>query len=56
LRRRDEKNIIIIDTNPDNYALQPHNAIHISEWNGDLDDTQLLDLVLPRDIKPATPN
>jgi len=42
---RDLKNVIIIDTNPDSYALQPHNAIHINEWTGDPDDTQLLELV-----------
>lgn len=45
--------MIIIDTNPDQYSLQPHNAIHVNEWHGDLDDTRLLELV--RSSAPPAP-
>ena len=42
---RDIRHIVIVDTNADSYANQPLNAVPIKPWQGDLDDTALLDLV-----------
>ncbi|KAF7457495.1 NIF-domain-containing protein [Cryptosporidium felis] len=39
------KDIIIIDNSPISYILQPENAIPISSWFNDENDTQLLDLI-----------
>ncbi len=41
---RDLSHVIIIDDNPDNYSMQPENAIPISRWEGDRSDTVLRDL------------
>ena len=41
----DIRHIVIVDTNADSYANQPLNAVPIKPWQGDLDDTALLDLV-----------
>ena len=42
---RDLKKTIIIDNCADNYKLQENNGLPISSWIGDINDTQLKDLV-----------
>lgn len=41
---RDEKKVIIIDTNPTSYKLQPENAIPMKPWDGKSDD-KLISLI-----------
>jgi RNA polymerase II subunit A small phosphatase-like protein len=36
---------IIIDNSPTSYALQPQNAIPISSWFSDPNDTELVELI-----------
>jgi hypothetical protein len=42
---RDLRHVIIVDTNPRSYRLQKYNGIAIKPWDGDLNDTELLNLV-----------
>ena len=42
---RDLKDIIIIDNSPASYIFHPTNAIPISTWFNDPNDTELLDLI-----------
>lgn len=42
---RDLKNVIIIDNSPTCYMFHPSNAIPISSWFEDQNDTELLDLI-----------
>jgi RNA polymerase II subunit A small phosphatase-like protein len=37
--------IIIIDNSPTSYAFQPQNAIPISSWFSNPNDTELVDLI-----------
>ncbi len=37
--------IVMIDTNPDAYSLQPHNAIPMKPWHGDTSDKELVALI-----------
>ncbi|CAB4255818.1 similar to Saccharomyces cerevisiae YPL063W TIM50 Essential component of the Translocase of the Inner Mitochondrial membrane (TIM23 complex) [Maudiozyma barnettii] len=57
---RDVNKVIIIDTNPTNYKLQPENAIPMKSWDGKADD-KLISLIpfleylatqQPTDVKP----
>lgn len=41
---RDVNKVIIIDTNPDSYKLQPENAIPMKPWKGEYDD-KLIQLI-----------
>lgn len=48
---RDLSKTIIIDNLEENFTKQPHNGLMIKSWNGDLNDSQLLDfIVILRDI------
>lgn len=42
---RDLRHVIIVDTNPESYGLQKYNGVAIKPWDGDLHDTELLNLV-----------
>ena len=42
---RDLKDVIIIDNSPASYIFHPINAIPITSWFNDLNDTELRDLV-----------
>lgn len=42
---RDLRKVIIVDTNSVSYSYQPDNAVAIKPWNGDLNDTELIDLI-----------
>lgn len=42
---RDLKEIIIIDNAPASYIFHPSNAIPITSWFNDPNDTELLDLI-----------
>jgi import inner membrane translocase subunit TIM50 len=42
---RDLGQIIIMDSNPDAYSLQPNNSIAVPAWDGNPDDTYLLDII-----------
>ena len=42
---RDLRHVIIVDTNPHSYRLQKYNGIAIKPWDGDLNDTELINLV-----------
>ena len=42
---RDLRHVILIDTNPASYRNQKYNGIGIKPWDGDLTDTELLNLV-----------
>ncbi|KAL1914902.1 uncharacterized protein VTP21DRAFT_7818 [Calcarisporiella thermophila] len=42
---RDLSKVIIMDSNPDSYSLQPENAIPMKPWKGDPNDTGLLDMI-----------
>ncbi|RUS24634.1 HAD-like domain-containing protein, partial [Jimgerdemannia flammicorona] len=42
---RDLSKVIIMDSNPDSYALQPENAIPLKPWKGEPNDRGLLDYV-----------
>ncbi|CAG8494752.1 9904_t:CDS:10 [Acaulospora colombiana] len=42
---RDLSKVIIMDSNPDAYSLQPENAIAIPPWKGDPNDTFLIDII-----------
>lgn len=54
---RDLSKIIIIDNLAENFKKQPHNGLLIKSWNGDLNDSQLLDLIpILRDIVFYQPN
>jgi len=37
--------VILVDTNPNAYSQQKYNGIAIKPWDGDLNDTELLNLV-----------
>jgi len=59
---RDIKKTILIDINPEGSLLQPNNAISISKFTGDKDDTELLKLIpfletlvitAPDDVRPV---
>ncbi len=38
--------ILIIDNVSENFQLQPHNGIHIKNFEGDENDTELIDITL----------
>ncbi|KAF9968345.1 mitochondrial inner membrane protein required for protein import [Mortierella alpina] len=42
---RDLSKVIIMDSNPDAYALQPENAIAMKPWTGDPNDTELVAMI-----------
>ncbi|CAJ0766419.1 18472_t:CDS:10 [Entrophospora sp. SA101] len=42
---RDISKVIIMDSNPDSYSLQPENAITVPPWKGDPNDTFLIDII-----------
>jgi TFIIF-interacting CTD phosphatase-like protein len=42
---RELKNIIIIDNSPTSYLFHPSNAVPITSWFNDMNDTELLDLI-----------
>ncbi|CAG8578156.1 226_t:CDS:10 [Ambispora gerdemannii] len=42
---RDLSKVIIMDSNPDAYSLQPENAIAVPPWKGDPSDTFLIDII-----------
>lgn len=42
---RDLKDIIILDNAPVSYLFHPSNAIPITSWFNDTNDTELLDLI-----------
>ncbi|CAI2181386.1 5964_t:CDS:10 [Funneliformis geosporum] len=42
---RDLSKVIIMDSNPDAYSLQPENAISVPPWKGDPNDTFLIDII-----------
>lgn len=42
---RDLKKVVVVDTNPDSFALQPENGIIIKPWKGDPADRELLGLI-----------
>lgn len=42
---REMENIMIVDNSPSAYMLQPENAIPITTWQGNPNDTELLDLI-----------
>ena len=42
---RDIKKTILVDINPEGSLLQPNNAISISKFTGDKNDTELLKLI-----------
>lgn len=42
---RDLGKVILIDTNPDSYLLQPENAIPVPKWKGDARDKGLVALI-----------
>lgn len=42
---RGMKDIMILDNTPNAYMLQPENAIPIKSWNGEPDDTELIELI-----------
>lgn len=42
---RDLAKVIIMDSNPDSYALQPENAIPLKPWKGEPGDKGLLEYV-----------
>ncbi|CAG8484763.1 14265_t:CDS:10 [Funneliformis mosseae] len=42
---RDLSKVIIMDSNPDAYSLQPENAIAVPPWKGDPNDSFLIDII-----------
>ena len=42
---RDLNKVIIMDSNPNAYALQPENAIALKPWKGEVDDKGLVALI-----------
>ncbi|KAF9921953.1 mitochondrial inner membrane protein required for protein import, partial [Modicella reniformis] len=42
---RDLSKVIIMDSNPDAYSLQPENAIAMEPWTGDPNDTELIAMI-----------
>ncbi|KAG0222680.1 mitochondrial inner membrane protein required for protein import [Actinomortierella wolfii] len=42
---RDLSKVIIMDSNPDSYSLQPENAIEMKPWKGDPNDTELVAMI-----------
>ena len=42
---RDLSKVIVVDTRPQNYALQPANGVQIPAWRGEADDRALIDLI-----------
>ncbi|KAG0322522.1 mitochondrial inner membrane protein required for protein import [Dissophora globulifera] len=42
---RDLSKVIIMDSNPDAYALQPENSIAMKPWTGDASDTELVGMI-----------
>ncbi|RIA93219.1 HAD-like domain-containing protein [Glomus cerebriforme] len=42
---RDLSKVIIMDSNPNSYSLQPENAISVPPWKGDPNDTFLIDIL-----------
>jgi TFIIF-interacting CTD phosphatase-like protein len=42
---RELKDVIILDNSPASYIFHPSNAIPISSWFNDPNDTELLDLI-----------
>jgi TFIIF-interacting CTD phosphatase-like protein len=42
---RDAKDAILIDNSPDAYMLQPEQAIPVTSWYDDENDTELFDLI-----------
>ena len=42
---RDLSKVVMLDTNPDSYMLQPDNAIPVEKWKGDVGDKGLVALI-----------
>ncbi|CAG8459379.1 4704_t:CDS:10 [Dentiscutata heterogama] len=42
---RDLSKVIVMDSNPDAYSLQPENVITVPPWTGDPNDTYLVDII-----------
>lgn len=42
---RDLKKVVMLDTLPKHFELQPENAIHMQPWNGDRSDRDLIGLI-----------
>ena len=42
---RDQKKVLIVDTDPSHAKLQPENAIILPKWNGNLNDKDLVSLI-----------
>uniref|UniRef100_A0A914UWY4 Mitochondrial import inner membrane translocase subunit TIM50 n=1 Tax=Plectus sambesii TaxID=2011161 RepID=A0A914UWY4_9BILA len=42
--RRDMSKVIMMDHDPQSFQLNPENALRIPSWNGDMNDTALVDL------------
>jgi len=42
---RDLSKVIIMDSNPDAYSLQPENSIAMKPWLGDPNDTELVAMI-----------
>lgn len=42
---RDLSKVIIMDSNPDAYSLQPENSIAMKPWMGDPNDTELVAMI-----------
>ncbi|KAK9700673.1 hypothetical protein K7432_012077 [Basidiobolus ranarum] len=42
---RDIRHVLIVDNSPTSYIFHPNNAVPISSWFSDLQDTELLDLI-----------
>ncbi|RKP26158.1 HAD-like domain-containing protein, partial [Syncephalis pseudoplumigaleata] len=58
---RDLSQVIIMDSNPDAYSLQPENAVAVPPWTGDPNDRYLFDIIpflqtiaetRPTDVRP----
>jgi len=41
---RDLSKVILIDFDPNSFQLNPENVLRVPKWNGDMDDTTLVDL------------
>jgi import inner membrane translocase subunit TIM50 len=42
---RDLKKVIMLDTNPKSFGLQPENAIEMPKWQGNRNDTDLVGMI-----------
>ncbi|PWZ03360.1 NIF-domain-containing protein [Testicularia cyperi] len=42
---RDQSKVVVLDTNPDSFALHPQNGVLIKPWKGDRQDRELVGLI-----------